>query len=123
MDFATATMEAVRDTAEFALAEFHRDHIYTHPDRGAGQIYMQMLVGIWLRNQTRLYSMHETVLRPVEDYECIGAGEYLSKYLIKQYKQANPEPFTLADATLMTTLCVEKAIDYDEKCRAAKPKW
>ena len=52
----------------------------------------------------------------VEEYECLGAGEYLSKYLIKQYKRANPEPFTLADAALMATFCVEEAIDYDEKC-------
>jgi hypothetical protein len=116
MDFSTITMEAVRNTAEFALAEFYRDHIYTHPDRGSGQIFMQMLMGIWLRNQTKLYVLHETVLMPVEEYECLGAGEYLSKYLIKQYKRANPEPFTLADAALMATLCVEETIDYDEKC-------
>jgi len=116
MEFSTATIDSVRNTAEFALAEFYRDHIYTHPDRAPGQVYMQMLIGIWLKNRTRLYSMHETVLRPVEEYECIGAGEYLSKYLMKQYKLANHEPFTLADAALMATFCVEEAIDYDEKC-------
>jgi hypothetical protein len=116
MDFSSASMEAVHDTAEFALAEFYRDHIYTHPDRGAGQVFIQMLLGIWLRNQTKLYVLHETVLMPVEEYECLGAGEYLSKYLIKQYKGANPEPFTLADAALMATVCVREAIDYDEKC-------
>ncbi len=116
IEFSTATMDSVRNTTEFALAEFYRDHIYTHPDRAPGQVYMQMLIGIWLKNQTRLYSMHETVLRRVEEYECIGAGEYLSKYLMKQYKLANPESFTLADAALMATFCVEEAIDYDEKC-------
>ena len=116
MDFSSITIGAVRDTAEFALAEFYRDHIYTHPDRGTGQVYMQLLMGIWLRNETRLYVLHETVLMRVEEYECLGAGEYLSKYLIKQYKRANPEPFTLADAALMATFCVEEAIDYDEKC-------
>ena len=26
------TLEAIRDAAEFALAEFYRDHIYTRPD-------------------------------------------------------------------------------------------
>jgi hypothetical protein len=60
--------------------------------------------------------LHETVLMRVEEYESLGAGEYLSKYLIKQYKRANPEPFTLADAALMATFCVNEAIDYDEKC-------
>ena len=77
---------------------------------------MQMLIGIWLRNQTRLYVLHETVLMPVAEYECLGAGEYLSKYLVKQYRRANPQPFTIADATLLATFCVEEAIDYDERC-------
>ena len=116
MDFPTATMDAVRNAAEFSLGEFYKDHIYTHPDRAPEQVFMQMLVGIWLRNQTRLFVLHETVLIPVEEYECLGAGEYLSKYLIKQYRRANPEPFTVADATLLATFCVEEAIDYDERC-------
>lgn len=116
MDFATASMEAVRNTAQFALGEFYRDHIYTHPDRTPTSVYFEMLVGIWLRNQTRLYALHETVLNPIEDYECIGAGAYLSQYLIKQYKKANPGKSTIADAALLAEVCVETAIEYDDKC-------
>lgn len=116
MDFATATIESIKNAAEFALGEFYRGHIYTHPDRLPGQVFMQMLVGIWLRNETRLYSLHETILMPVEEYECLGAGEYLSKYLIKQYKHANPGPFTLADAAVLAIYCVKEAIDYDDRC-------
>lgn len=62
MDLATASMDAIRNTAQFALGEFYRDHIYTHPDRRPGAVYFEMLVGIWLRNQARLYVLHETVL-------------------------------------------------------------
>src|ERR1035441_7380057 len=45
MDFPTATMDAVRNAAEFSLGEFYKDHIYTHPDRAPEQVFMQMLVG------------------------------------------------------------------------------
>lgn len=116
MDISTATIDSVKNAAEFSLGEFYRDHIYTHPDRMPTELYMQMLLGIWLRNETRLYALHETVLLRVEKYECLGAGEYLSKYLIKQYERANPGRFTLADAALLADYCVSEAIEYDEKC-------
>jgi hypothetical protein len=116
MDFSTATIDAVHNTAEFALAEFYRDHIYTHPDRTPGAVFLEILVGIWLRNETRLYVSHETLLTPVGDYECIGSGAYLAKYLIQQYKQANPAANTLEDAALMASFVVQSAIDYDEHC-------
>ena len=116
MDFTDATIDDIKNEAESSLAEFYRDHIFTHPDRMPSQLYMQMLVGIWWRGETRLYVLHETVLLRVEKYECIGAGEYLSKYLIKQYERANPGSFSLADAALLADLCVGEAIDYDDKC-------
>ena len=116
MDFSVATIDGIKNKAEFSLGEFYRDHIYTHPDRMPTQLYLQMLVGIWWRNETRLYMLHETVLLRVEKYECIGAGEYLSKYLIKQYEKANPGRFSLADAAMLATYCVEEACEYDDRC-------
>ncbi|MGA8728186.1 MAG: hypothetical protein WB608_05490 [Terracidiphilus sp.] len=116
MDFSTATIDSIKDMADFSLGEFYKAHIYDHPDRIPSQLYIQMLVGIWWRNETRLYALHETVLLRVEKYECIGAGEYLSKYLIKQYERANTVPFTLTDAAFLADYCVREAIDYDDKC-------
>jgi hypothetical protein len=116
LDFSTATIDTIKNAAEFSLGEFYRDHIYTHPDRAPTQLYMQMLIGIWLRNETRLYSLHETVLLRIEKYECLGAGEYLAKYLIEQYKRANPAAFTLADAAILARYCIQEAINYDDRC-------
>jgi len=116
MDFSTATIDSIKNMAEFSLGEFYKAHIYDHPDRVPKQLYMQMLIGIWLRNETRLYSLHETVLLRVEKYECLGAGEYLSKYLIKQYERSNPVKFNLTDASLLADYCVREAIDYDDGC-------
>jgi hypothetical protein len=116
MNFATSTMDAVHNTAEFSLAEFYRDHIYPHPDRTPDAVFLEILVGIWLRGETRLYVSHETLLTPVEDYECVGSGAYLAKYLIQQYHQANPRAHTLEDTAIMASFAVQSAIDYDEHC-------
>src|ERR1035437_236768 len=116
LDLAAATMVMVHKAAEFALAEFYREHIFTHPDRTPGAFFYEHLVGVWLRNETRLFVSHETILEPVAEYECIGSGAYLAKYLVRQYRDANSGPVTLEDATLMATVAVENAIEYDEHC-------
>jgi 20S proteasome alpha/beta subunit len=116
MSFDTVTMDSMRNMAEFSLAEFYKEHLYGHPDHAPMQIYMQMLVGLWLRNETRLYSLHETVFSRIEEHDCIGAGEYLSKYLIKRYKRAIPGRLGLVDVTLLADFCVREAIEYDERC-------
>lgn len=116
LDLASATMAIVHKAAEFALGEFYREHIFTHPDRTPGAFFYEHLIGIWLRSETRLYISHETILEPVAEYECIGSGAYLAKYLIRQYREANPGPVTLEDAALMATVAVENAIEYDEHC-------
>lgn len=116
LDLASATMEMVHGAAESALAEFYREHIFTHPDRTPGAVFFELLVGIWVRCETRLFVSHETILDPVKEYECVGSGAYLAKYLVRQYYEANPKPVTLEDAALMATVAVESAIDYDEHC-------
>jgi len=116
MDFEKVSIEAVHDAAEFALAEFYRDHIYPHPDRTPGATFLELLVGIWLRGETHLYVSHETVLNFVDQYECIGSGAYLAKYLIRQYLKANTQATTEQDAGLIANYAVEQAIEYDEYC-------
>ena len=74
------------------------------------------MVGIWLRGESRLYLSNETVLNPVDQYECIGAGAYLAKYLIGQYRKANSGTLSLQDASLIARHAVQAAIDYDGRC-------
>lgn len=116
IDFKDATIESVRKAIQSALAKFYREHIFPHPDRASGAVYLEMLVGIWLNNETRLFVSHETLLSPVEEYECLGSGAYLAKYLIGQYGYGKGERVTLADAGLISSLAVNAAIDYDEGC-------
>jgi len=116
MKFSTATMEEVHKMAELGLADFYRDQIFEHPDRLSGAVTYKILVGIWLRGETRLFVTHETLLKRVDMYESIGSGSYLANFLIRQYRRANPGPVTLADAALISSFAVDAAIDYDEGC-------
>ena len=116
IDFASANIESVRKAIQSALAKFYREHIFPHPDRSSGAVYLELLIGIWLKGETRLFVSHETLLNEIEDYECIGSGAYLAKYLIRQYGYGNAESRTLSDAGIISSIAVNAAIDYDEGC-------
>jgi hypothetical protein len=116
IDFSTASIETVHHGVQESLGDFYRDHIYPHPDRTPKSIYLEILVGIWLRGEMRLYKAHETVLNPISQYECIGSGAYLAKYLIQQYLKANGEHMDSKDAELMAAFAVRSAIEHDESC-------
>ena len=110
-----ATIDTVHQYAQFSLGEFYRDHIYSHPDRTPGAVFLELLVGIRFRGETRLYVSHETVLNRVDQYESIGSGAYLAKYLIRQYQAAAPSR-SLTDAAFIANFAVHAAIGYDEHC-------
>jgi len=112
VNLADASIESVRKAIQSALAKFYKEHIFPHPDRTSGAVYLEMLVGIWLKHETQLFVSHETLLTPVDAYECLGSGAYLAKYLIRQYRYGT----TLADVGLIASLAVDAAIDYDEGC-------
>lgn len=116
MDFKARSLEQVHHAAEFSLAEFYSTHIYPHPDRSPDAPYLQLLVGIWVRGEHCLYLSNETVLNPVAQYECIGAGAYLANYIVGQYFKANRGSNSLADAALISRHAVQSAIDYDHNC-------
>ena len=116
VDFAVASMDAVVEEVERSLASFYETYIYPHPDRQPNSPYLQFLVGIWLRDETRLYVSYETLFRRVEEYECIGSAAYLAKFLIRRYLKANGERWDSTDAELMAEFAVGSAIEYDEAC-------
>src|ERR1700677_3865297 len=113
VDFAVAQIDEVVEAVEQSLASFYENYIYPHPDRQPNSPYLQFLVGIWVRDETRLYVSYETLFRRVEEYECIGGAAYLAKYLIRQYLKANGGQWDYKDAELMAEFAVGSAIDYD----------
>ena len=116
MDFATVPMETVHYAVNESLSKFHRKHIYKHPDRVPGSPYLQFLVGMWLRDRTSLYLSHETVLNPIDQFDCIGSGAYLAKFLVQQYMAANENPTNLLDVSLIAKLAATITSTYDQFC-------
>jgi len=119
VDFSSATIESIRKVIQSTLGKFYKEHIFPHPDRSPGSLYLEMLVGVWFKHETRVFLSHETLLNPVTEYECIGSGAYLAKYLIRQYQEASKDKdnlLDLQDVALIASIAVEAAIDYDEGC-------
>jgi hypothetical protein len=111
------TVESVRKTIQSALAKFYKENIFLRSDYGSGvAVDFEFLIGIWLTGEMRLFLTRETMLSAVREYECLGSGAYLTKYLIRQFARAKPGPMTLPDAALIATFAVESAIGYDESC-------
>jgi 20S proteasome alpha/beta subunit len=116
MSLAKADIPAIRKAIESALAKYYKTHIFGHPDRK--EIGFFLLVGIWLRGEKVLYSSDDTVLRWVDQYECIGGGGYLARYLIRQFLRSHDprDHFTLDDAALIGSYAARVTMEYDESC-------
>jgi 20S proteasome alpha/beta subunit len=114
---ASVNIETIRKTIQSALTKFYKDHVFPNPDQSQdGIVYFDLLIGIWLKGQTRMFVSRQTVLYPVDEYECLGTGGYLAKYLIGQYLKANPGKMNLADAALIATASTQAVTGYDEAC-------
>lgn len=111
--FADATIESIRNAIQSALVKFYKVHMFPRPDLKDSDF--SLLVGIWLHNETRMYSSNQTVLNYVDKYECIGVGAYLAKYWIRKFIRAN-EPLTMEDAGLIASYAVKSTMDFDENC-------
>jgi 20S proteasome alpha/beta subunit len=114
VNFASANIESVKKAIQSALAKFYREHILPHPDRNSGAIYLELLFVICIHGETRLFVSHETLLTPIDDYECVGSGAFLAKYIVRQYRSANPEPLALEDAAQIGSFAVERVMEHDE---------
>jgi hypothetical protein len=69
---------------EEALESFCQDHLYKHPGFERGEISVQMLIGMWssVDNMLTMLATRENAVTIVRDYECLGAGQFLARYII-----------------------------------------
>jgi hypothetical protein len=76
---ALAVIEKVLD------AEYRRN-VLSHPDHATdASIPYSLLLAIWSPTDgTRLYVTAQTAIQEVNEYECIGVGDYLGHYLMRQ---------------------------------------
>ena len=71
---------------ENLLDQEYRRNVLKHPDHATdASIPYQILLAVWLHSgETRLYVTAQTAIQEITDYECIGVGDYLAHYLIRQ---------------------------------------
>ena len=77
----------VRELIETVLRTFYESHMYARPEWKDRDF--SLLVAVWLNGgDTVLFSSNETVLNEVDDYECLGIGDYLARYWIRQFYES-----------------------------------
>jgi 20S proteasome alpha/beta subunit len=118
LDHLQVTFGDIQEELQGVLSDFYQSHIYPHPDRPA--IDFGLLIGVWLRGETRMFSTYDATVNVVREYECLGAGAYLAKYWIKQFlasqKRWEDQTRPLEDIALISTFALKSVMDYDESC-------
>lgn len=119
LDFLRVSMEDIRKEIAAALVDFYQEHMYPNPEMDSYKF--ELLAGVWLRGETRLFKSENTVVLPVSYYECIGSGAYLAKYWIRQFfasekKGPHRESRAIEDIALISAYALSSAMEYDEFC-------
>ncbi len=118
LDFSQVSMEDIRKEIAAGLIEFYQEHMYPNPEMPIYQF--ELLVGVWLRGETRMFMSKNTVVIPVSNYECIGSGSYLARYWIRQFmesdKKGSYRESSLVDIALISAYALNSAMEYDESC-------
>jgi hypothetical protein len=117
-DFLQASIQDIREAVEEELTEFYNKHVYSHPKPDNADF--RLLLGIWLRGETYVFSSFETTLNAVSDFECLGSGSYLALYWARQFfssqKPGPKQSCTLEDVALISAYALKSVMEYDEYC-------
>ena len=72
----------IQQIVENVLPPFYAKHIDCAPPEVRGDLEVGFMVGIWTKREgTKLFSVCRTTITEVQDYQCIGAGSYLTEYV------------------------------------------
>ena len=106
---------AVKEIIKSELLAIYNDHIYIHPHYSYGTApTFNLLTVFWtLANYLSFWKSEETSVTNVKNYECIGAGAYLAKYLADPvYKHDS----TREEIVSLTIEILRDAKDYVPSC-------
>jgi 20S proteasome alpha/beta subunit len=87
---------------EKVLDREYRRNVLSHPDHLTDStISYRILFGVWSPGErVRLYSTSLTAIEEVKGYQCIGMGDYLAHYLVRQHVAGGiPQRHTLIHAS------------------------
>lgn len=108
IDSPRVTSETIVAAIEDALEPFYRDHIRTHPNyQKAGSPEFDLIIATWTEaDKEKLFATYEDCCNEVDDYEFVGVGQYLARYLVKDIYQPAmtlPAITTLATEVFLQT--------------------
>jgi 20S proteasome alpha/beta subunit len=105
-------MIALEDT----IQGFCDDHLFRHPHHERGLLTVEMLVAIWshLDKNLTMLAARENAVNIVHDYECLGAGQFLTNYLIpKIFRHSS---MGLADTVHIALHVLRETKNYVDSC-------
>lgn len=85
-ELADKSKKSIRKHVSTKLSDFHGSHIYVHPQKGyLGGPDFSLIVGIWSKiDGLDFFSTSESAINKIDEFHCIGVGEYLARYVIQQ---------------------------------------
>jgi 20S proteasome alpha/beta subunit len=105
-------MISIEDT----LQGFFEDHLFRHPNYQNGSITVELIIGIWshVDHNLTLLSARENAVSIVRDYECLGAGQFLTNYLLpKMFRHSG---MGLADTVHIAMHVLRETKNYVDSC-------
>ena len=117
LNFSNTSLEELERVIGSALSDYYQVHVFPHPDKDNPDsiVRFDLLIGLWLNGQIRTLSTEETGLRPINGFECIGTGAYLSTFLMREsLGDKDPQELTWQEARLISDFAISKVAEYDE---------
>jgi 20S proteasome alpha/beta subunit len=79
-----STHSAIESIIKARILGIYADHLYPHPRAAYSDApAFDLLIAVWAEGFVRLLSARATAVTEILDYDCMGIGQTLAKYLIK----------------------------------------
>lgn len=105
---------AVKEIVKKTVTHVYRKHVYPYPAPSNEKPHFDLLVGLWKQGESvQLLKTSRTGVMKVEDYECLGVGMYLGKYIVDSVFRPN---LSVRQAEFLAIELIEEAKRYVPGC-------
>jgi 20S proteasome alpha/beta subunit len=110
------TIAGMTTEIESVLRDIHENQLYKHPDWRIGTLNLGLLIGLWseVEQSLQMFTSEDTALMSAPGYDCLGSGDYLAHYLIRDRYEGHLMP--LADILLLAINMLTSIKSYDDGC-------
>ncbi len=109
------TIANMRDALEFEVTEIHVNNLFKHPNYPHGLPRAQVLCAAWspLDRRAALFWTEEAAINELRGYICVGAGEYLAHFLVRDRYRAS---MTEAEVRPIAIEALDRVKDFVDGC-------